>query len=65
MAQAVTLTIVLGSTANEWITAITEEDAPIVAIWAALRYLLMTQFLLALTASEKSAAVDHCKQKKD
>ena len=60
-AQAVGFAMLQGSAADEWYTALTEENPDAVETWGALEPLLMARFSPEPTASEKAAATDHCK----
>ena len=61
-AQAVSFAMVQGSAADLWLTNLTEENPAHAALWTVLRPLLMGRFSPDLTASERAAAADHCKQ---
>ena len=61
-AQAVSFAMVQGSAADLWLTNLMEENPANAALWTTLRPLLMARFSPDLTASERAAATDHCKQ---
>jgi hypothetical protein len=61
-AQAVAFAMVPGSTADLWLENLLESHPDDVATWALMRPLLLARFSPTLTASEKAAMVDNCKQ---
>lgn len=63
-AQAVAFAMVPGSAADHWLINLKEREADVADAWDALRPRLITRFSPALTATEKAAAVDGCKQGK-
>ena len=63
-AQAVSFAVAPASAFEEWITGQTEETPAAVGLWTTLRPLIMDRFTPELTASERAAAADHCRQAK-
>ena len=64
-AQAVAFAMVPGSAADLWLANLIEEVPADARDWTRLRPLLMARFSPDLTASERAAMVDHCKQAKN
>lgn len=63
-AQAVSFAMIQGSPAYAWLTNLTESDPVVVNLWSTLKPRLETRFSPDMTASERAAAVDGCKQLK-
>ncbi len=63
-AQAVAFAMVQGSVADMWLANLLERNEDRATNWPTLRDDLQERFSPALTASEKAAAVDSCKQGK-
>lgn len=63
-AQAVAFAMLPGSPADLWLTNLAEHTVASTESWDTLKPLLLARFTPTLTASEKAAAVDACKQQK-
>jgi hypothetical protein len=61
-AQAVAFALLPGSAADHWLTNLKEREEAVASAWDTLRPRMVTRFCPALTATEKAAAVDGCRQ---